>query len=73
MNREDIIRLARAAGVRDDEHRFEFSEYKYLEFFAELIAKHQREQDREQAVALLRQLHDSFSLESDASGLKDRS
>ena len=64
MNREDVIQMARAAGVRDDEHRFEFSEYKDLEFFAELIAKHQREKDREQAVALLRQLHDNFSLES---------
>lgn len=64
MNREDIVRMARQAGVRDDEQRFEFSEYKYLEFFAELVAQHQREKDREQAVTLLRQLHDSFSLES---------
>lgn len=37
MNREDIIRMAREAGVRDDGHRFEFSEYKYLERFASLI------------------------------------
>lgn len=38
MNREDIIRMARVAGVLDDEHRFEFSEYKDLEFFAILVA-----------------------------------
>ena len=37
MNREDIIRMARQAGVRDDGHRFEFSEYQYLERFASLI------------------------------------
>ena len=35
-----------------------------IEHFAELVAQHQREKDREQAVALLRQLHDNFSLES---------
>ena len=35
-----------------------------IEHFAELVAQHQREKDRQQAVALLRQLHDSFSLES---------
>lgn len=35
--RDDIIRIAREAGVRDDGHRFEFSEYKYLERFAALV------------------------------------
>ena len=35
-----------------------------IEHFAELVAQHQREKDRQQAVALLRQLHDNFSLES---------
>jgi hypothetical protein len=39
----NIIELARRAGVRDDEHRFEFSEYKYLEAFAKLVAAHERE------------------------------
>jgi hypothetical protein len=28
--------MARIAGVRDDGHRFEFSEYKYFERFVEL-------------------------------------
>lgn len=39
MNKDDIIRMAQIAGVRDDGHRFEFSEYKYLERFAELVRK----------------------------------
>jgi hypothetical protein len=30
--------MARQAGVRDDEHTFEFSQYKYLEAFAKLVA-----------------------------------
>jgi hypothetical protein len=40
----NIIELARRAGVRDDEHRFEFSEYKYLEAFVNLVAAHEREE-----------------------------
>lgn len=43
MTRDDIIRMAREAGVRDDGHRFEFSEYKYLERFAALVAAAERE------------------------------
>jgi len=43
MTDDDIIRMARVAGVRDDGHRFEFSEYKYLERFAALAAAHERE------------------------------
>ena len=42
MNQE-LIDMARRAGVRDDEHRFEFSEYKYLEAFAALVAAAERE------------------------------
>ena len=42
MTKENIIRMARIAGVRDDDHRFEFSEYKYLERFAELIRADER-------------------------------
>jgi hypothetical protein len=38
-----IIEMARVAGVRDDGHRFEFSEYKYLERFAALVAASERE------------------------------
>ena len=43
MTKDDTIKLARVAGVRDDGHRFEFSEYKYLEHFATLIAAHKAE------------------------------
>jgi hypothetical protein len=43
MSKDDIIKLARVAGVRDDGHRFEFSEYKYLEHFAALVAAHKAE------------------------------
>lgn len=54
MNQEDIIRMARIAGVRDDGHRFEFSEYKYLERFAELVRVAEREAcERVAGIALL--------------------
>jgi hypothetical protein len=43
MTQDEIIRIARVAGVRDDGHRFEFSEYKQLERFANLVAAAERE------------------------------
>ena len=43
MTKEEIIEMARKAGVRDDEHTFEFSQYKYLERFAKLVAEKERE------------------------------
>jgi hypothetical protein len=43
VKQEDIIRMAREAGVRDDENCFEFSEYKYLERFAALVRAEERE------------------------------
>ena len=43
MTQDEIIEMARRAGVRDDEHIFEFSQYKYLERFAKLVAEHERE------------------------------
>ena len=43
MTQEEIIEMARQAGVRDDEHTFEFSQYKYLERFATLVAEKERE------------------------------
>ena len=43
MTKDDIVIMARVAGVRDDGHRFEFSEYKYLERFAALVAEQERE------------------------------
>jgi hypothetical protein len=38
----DIIEMARIAGVRDDGHRFEFSEYKYFERFVDLVRADER-------------------------------
>jgi hypothetical protein len=43
MTQDEIIELARQASVRDDEHIFEFSQYKYLEAFARLVAEKERE------------------------------
>jgi hypothetical protein len=42
MTQDEIIEMARRAGVRDDENIFEFSQYKYLERFAKLVAEHER-------------------------------
>ena len=79
MNKEDIIRIARQAGVRDDEHRFEFSEYKYLERFAALIiANHPpqssmtwhegyetgKQAERARLQAFMRQMFDLYLLRS---------
>ena len=44
MTKDEIIEMARQAGVRDDEHTFEFSQYKYLERFAKLVADKEREE-----------------------------
>ena len=43
MTQDEIIEMARRAGVRDDENIFEFSQYKYLERFAKLVAEKERE------------------------------
>jgi hypothetical protein len=64
MNREHIIQMARAAGVRDDEHRFEFSAYKDLEFFAHLVAQHVRKSINDEAKAHLEELRKNFNAES---------
>ena len=42
-----VIEMARIAGARDDGHRFEFSEYKYLERFAELVRAETVTKERE--------------------------
>ena len=43
MTQDETIKLARQAGVRDDEHIFEFSQYKYLDRFAKLVAEKERQ------------------------------
>ncbi len=68
MKHEDIVVVARDAGVSC---AWDLNWHDpVFERFANLIEKKIREEDREQAIAFLRQLHDSFSLASDPSGLK---
>ena len=49
MTRDDVIRMARVAGVKDDDFRFEFSEFRYLERFAALVAAAEREECAKEA------------------------
>ena len=63
MNREDIIRMAREAGVLSG------YESELFQRFAALVA----DAEREKFCATLRQLHDVYSLQSDVSGLRARS
>jgi hypothetical protein len=48
MTQDEIIEMARQAGVRDDEQIFEFSQYKYLEAFAKLVAEEAAAKEREE-------------------------
>ncbi len=43
MNHDEIIQLARIAGVNDNGEEFRFYEFRYLERFANLIAARERE------------------------------
>lgn len=87
MTQEDIIRIARQAGVRDDGHRFEFSEYKYLERFAALvIANHPpqsfmtwqegyeagKQGERARLHAFMRQMIDAYTLPSETGATHDK-
>jgi hypothetical protein len=47
MTQDEIIDMARQAGVRDDENIFEFIQYKYLERFAKLVAAKATASERE--------------------------
>jgi len=72
MTDEQIIELARqVAGMitihANGEATYSFYEYQ-LKTFAKLVAQH----ERENFCALLRQMHDSISLQSDPTGLKIR-
>ena len=61
-----IMEMAREAGFELDCTSLEW--HKRIEAFAELV----REDEREKFLGALRQLHDSYSLASDPSGLKER-
>ncbi len=63
MTRDEIIGMADKVGLGFIRHADEKDVAKF-ERFAELIEAKIREEDRVQAVMFLRQLHDSFSLES---------
>ena len=69
MKITEIKKLAYKAGVTEEEFGLAVS-WGDLDRFVKLVEKKIREEDRDQAIAFLRQLHDSFSLASDPSGLK---
>jgi hypothetical protein len=69
MKINEIKKLAYKAGVTEEEYGLAVS-WGDLDRFVKLVEKKIREEDRDQAIAFLRQLHDSFSLASDPSGLK---
>jgi hypothetical protein len=71
MNRDTIKRMAYAAGVTEEEFGLSVG-WGDLERFAKLVETKVRDEDREQALAFLRQLHDSFSLASNPTGLRGR-
>jgi len=72
MKINEIKKLAYKAGVTEEEYGLAVS-WGDLDRFVNLVEKKIREEDRDQAIAFLRQLHDSFSLASDPSGLKRKS
>ena len=44
---KNVIEMARIAGVRDDGHRFEFSEYEHFLRFVELVRAETMTKERE--------------------------
>jgi hypothetical protein len=71
MKMTEIKKLAYKAGVTEEQFGLGVS-WGDLERFAKLIETKIRDEDREQAIAFLRQLHDSFSLASNPTGLMGR-
>jgi hypothetical protein len=70
MNREDIIRMAREAGlhIATDVNWMPIISFEYAEKFAALVAS----AEREKFCATLKQLHDSYSLASDSNAIRER-
>lgn len=60
MTREDIVRMAKEAGMES------FNICVELDDFAKLVAEH----ERKKFCAVLRQLHDSYSLVSDSNAIQ---
>ena len=65
MNQEDIIRMAREAGMYQD---LNVSWNQSIQNFAALVAA----AEREKFCAVLRQLHDSYSLASRSNNIRAR-
>jgi hypothetical protein len=72
MNKEDIIRMAREATKEAPREDWNSTAWVFgdetLERFAALVAS----AEREKFCAVLRQLHDSYSLASDSNNIKAR-
>ena len=70
MSRDDITRMAREAGlhIATDVNWMPIIGVEYAERFAALVAA----AEREKFCAVLRQLHDSYSLQSDPTAIRAR-
>ena len=68
MTKEEIIELAREANCGHETMDLRWICPDNLEVFAKLIA----EKEREKFCAVLRQLHDSYSLTSDSNAIRAR-
>ena len=70
MTKEEIIEMARQAGlhIATDVNCMPIIGFEYAEKFAKLVA----EKEREKFCAVLRQLHDSYSLTSDSNAIRAR-
>jgi len=70
MTKEEIIEMARQAGlhIATDVNWMPIIGFEYAEKFAKLVA----EKEREKFCAVLRQLHDSYSLTSDSNAIRAR-
>jgi hypothetical protein len=69
MTQDEIFEMARQADIRDSlEYDHMECNIESLEAFAKLVAQH----EREKFCAVLRQLHDSYSLASDSNAIRAR-
>ena len=68
MNKKEIIEMAQRCGLFGIRPYPDSTYFEALEAFAKLIA----EKEREKFCAVLRQLHDSYSLTSDSNAIRAR-
>ena len=67
MTQDEIIEMAKQAGLTSVDKKSQYLR-DCLERFAKLVAQH----EREKFCAVLRQLHDSYSLASDSNAIRAR-